>query len=159
MTRVTFWQSQKRGPQLKTAHEAAGHGIKSPEWKYNMSVRPSDRPRAFLQFLYLYSFPIWESSVMMHLSPHWYPLDPSGLQFRLCVCLSVKMFICILSLYLSVRSSASIFWQSKRVARTCVQHMQPQTTGTNPSSGSITCLSIHLYVHLREFCNFCICIQ
>ena len=41
VTRVTFWQSQKRGPQLKTAHEAAGHGFKSPEWNYNMSVHPS----------------------------------------------------------------------------------------------------------------------
>ena len=56
----------------------------------------------------------------MHLSPHWGPEDPGGFQLRLCVCMSVSLYIC-----LSICSPALIFVDHKSATRNFTQFMRP----------------------------------
>ena len=91
-----------------------------------------------------------------YLSPHWGPKDPSGVQSSLYVCQSLCAYFCLsVSMYGCPRRILAII----RANRNCVQHMQPQATGSNPLSGSIICPSVCPSVPTRAFCDFCICIN
>ena len=90
----------------------------------------------------------------MHLSPHWGPEDPSGVQSSLCV-----IFLVHLSLYWSSHPIQILVIIS--AARNCAQCMRPQSTGSNPQNGSIICLTVCLSVHLyvRSFVYQYICLS
>ena len=74
------------------------------------------------------------------------------------LCLSV-----FLSVRLSILSSASLFGDNKSADRNCVQHMQPQATGSSTLSGSIicpsVCPSVRLSSHPQAFSDFGISIN
>ena len=60
----------------------------------------------------LYQFPVWGSSVAIHLSPHWCLGDPSGVKLILYVYLSVCISVCLsisISPLISVCSFRTIF--------------------------------------------------
>ena len=100
--------------------------VKSPEWQCNMTIRPSAWSSAgLLQFFYLYSIVLilerggyyyyyyyqcgGPASRWIY-PPNWGPEEPSGVQLRLCVCLSVFLSLCLsLSLSLSL-SFCRVFW-------------------------------------------------
>ena len=174
-----------RGPWFSSSHAAAGHGVKSPEFQYNMSVRPfwlSGRLRSFLWFLYLYSFPVWGSSLSRCAYPHTgVRRNPVGfsrdyIYVRLSLYLSVSLYLC-LSVSLSLCLSASLYDHTCRYlsiissASNYAQRMRPQATGSNTLSGSIIFPSVRPSVHpsicpsvcpyvcpvvRRTFSNFCI---
>ena len=77
----------------------------------------------------------------MHLSPHWYPKNPSGVQSILCVHVSFS-----LSLFLLVLSC--LFLEIICAAYNRVQCMRLQDTDSNPLSGSIICMSVRMSIRL-----------
>ena len=89
----------------------------------------------YLFLVLLLSSSLTETEALkINLSPQWGPEDPSGFQSSLCVCLSVRSFLCPF-----VRM---FFGNHKSAAHNCLQRMRPQTTGSNPLSDSIIFPSI-----------------
>ena len=87
---------------------------------------------------------MWGSSVTIHLSPHWGPVE------------LIRLYV---SVSLSVWSPASLFGYNNSVDRYCAQRMQPQATGSNPLSGSMIYLSVSPPGFPWAFCSFFICIN
>ena len=101
---VDFWRSKRaaRNCAQRMRPQATGSNPLS-----GSIICPSVRSSAgLLQFLYLYSCPAWESSVVMHLSPDWGPKDPSGVQSSLYFRVSVYLSLCPVF--------RVAFWRSKR---------------------------------------------
>ena len=93
-------------------HAAAGHGFKSREWQYNMSVYPVVR-EPFAIFVFILISSVGSNAVMHLLSPRWVPIE--------LIYLSLCLFVS-LSLYLYARSSALLFGDYLRSPQLCVAH-------------------------------------
>ena len=128
---------------MQASHAAEGHGVKSPEWQYNMSVRPSlhpsSRPQEFCDFVF-----VLISSIGVQCRD---AFIPSGVQISLYV-----------SLYIYLSCCPHRFLATNRAACNYAQIRSMQVTGSNPLSSSIIRPSVHLYDNSRAFLDFCIII-
>ena len=109
---TSIFGDNSRGPQLHAEHAALGHGVKYPEWQYNMPVRAYVCPQVFWIFCICINFqcggsaPWWiYRHTRVQRTPVGYSRDYKS------ICISVS-----LSLYLI---SGIAFWQSS--ARTVIE--------------------------------------
>ena len=91
---------------------------------------------------------MWGSSVTVHLPPHWFLDNPSGVQSKLFV--SVSVFFVFPYILPSVYPYLLLvcFFVIIHAAHNCAQRMQPQAKGSNSLNVSIICLSVRTSVPL-----------
>ena len=89
--RIAFWRPKRAAcncvQRMRT--QATGSTALSDSIIYPSFCPYICLSTGLLIFLYLYQFPVWGSSVAMHLSPLWGPKDPCGFHLSLYVCVSV----------------------------------------------------------------------